>query len=80
MSMRAHLVTGLLLLCAPGCSYTLEQIVPSGGSYSSMTPSHGRAYFMKRGWFGTRVVVCDVRSSDGSVVCYDTSNAQGSAQ
>jgi hypothetical protein len=80
--MRAHLLAGLLVLCAPGCTYTIEQLASVGtrySRYSSMTPTHGRAYFLKKAWYGTRVVVCDVRSADGSVVCYDTSSAQRSS-
>ena len=73
--MRALLCLGLLLLGA-GCSFTIDQLVPSGG-HSTFTPAYGRAYFLKKGWFGSRVTVCDVQQATGSVICYDTGAPAG---
>lgn len=69
--MRALACLGLLLL-STGCSFTIEQLVPSGGGYSTFTPAYGRAYFLKKGWFGSRVTVCDVQQANSTVICYDT--------
>ena len=65
----------LLLLSVTGCSFTLDQLVPSNGGYS-VSAAYGRAYFLKKGWFGSRVTVCDVQQATGGVICYDTGAPQ----
>lgn len=62
---------GVLLLTASGC-VTIDQLQPTGGQ--SMGTTFGRAYFMKKTLFGTRVLVCDVRPSSGDVLCYEANS------
>lgn len=71
MTMRTLLLPLLaaVLASAAGCA-TIEPLSARGGQ--TFVPVYGRAYFMRNGPFGTRVLVCDVRQSSGDVVCYET--------
>ncbi|MCS6915762.1 MAG: hypothetical protein RMK29_21375 [Myxococcales bacterium] len=68
--MRAHLAAGFLLL-ASSCTFSIEQLVPTTGGVP-FTPVYGRAYFIKKSWLGSRVLVCDVQQATGNVLCYES--------
>jgi hypothetical protein len=70
MTMRTLLLPLLVaVLASAGCA-TIEPLPARGGQ--TFVPVYGRAYFMRNGTFGSRVLVCDVRQSSGDVVCYET--------
>ncbi len=69
--MRMLLLLALLVPVA-GC-FTIEPLQYTTGG--GLVPAYGRAYFLKRGPGGTRVLVCDYRPASTDVVCYESDRA-----